>query len=124
MPPSKRWGNRRTAVHADSASVTGLGRAWVEACAASGRSGGGGGVVFVVQIGRLPGGQRRILSISEVTGVNDDVVAMQELHRHDPVATPDGGERDHWASLGVAPHSPKVTRYRQMLRRARGDAHA
>ena len=72
----------------------------------------------------MPGGQRRILSISEVTGVNDDVVAMQELHRHDPVATPDGGERDHWASLGVAPHSPKVTRYRQMLRRARGDAHA
>ena len=36
----------------------------------------------------------------------------------DPVATPDGGERDQWASLGIAPHSPKVTRYRQMLRRA------
>ncbi|UST56065.1 CpaF family protein (plasmid) [Comamonadaceae bacterium OTU4NAUVB1] len=79
-------------------------------------------VDFIVQIGRLPGGQRRVLSVSEVTGVNDEVVAMQELHRHDPVATPDGGERDQWASLGIAPHSPKVTRYRQMLRRAQEGA--
>ena len=78
-------------------------------------------VDFIVQIGRLSGGQRRILSVSEITGVNDNVVAMQELYRYDPIVGPDGQERDRWISLGIAPHSPKVTRYRQTLQR---QAHA
>ena len=81
-------------------------------------------VDFIVQIGRLSGGQRRILSISEITGVNDSVVAMQELYRYDPVVGPDGQERDRWISLGIAPHSPKVTRFRQSMQRAGGDARA
>ena len=81
-------------------------------------------VDFIVQIGRLPGGQRRILSISEITGVNDNVVAMQELYRYEPVAEPDGQERDHWVSLDIAPHSPKVTRFRKTLQRAQaGNLH-
>jgi pilus assembly protein CpaF len=79
---------------------------------------------FIVQIGRLPGGQRRILSVTEITGVNDDVVAMQELHRYDPVPLPQGGEREQWTSMGIAPHSPKVTRYREMLRREHGATRA
>lgn len=73
---------------------------------------------FIVQIGRLPGGQRRILSISEVTGVNDNVVAMQELYRHETVHSPDGEDRDRWVSLGIQPHSPKIARLRQSLRAA------
>ncbi|MDP9902711.1 CpaF family protein [Variovorax ginsengisoli] len=81
-------------------------------------------VDFIVQIGRLSGGQRRILSISEITGVNDNVVAMQELYRYDPVVSPDGQERDRWVSLGIAPHSAKVTRFRQTLQREGGDARA
>jgi pilus assembly protein CpaF len=75
---------------------------------------------FIVQIGRLSGGQRRILSLSEVTGVNDNVVAMQELYRYEPVVSPDGEERDRWISLGIAPHSPKITRFRQTLARSGG----
>jgi pilus assembly protein CpaF len=81
-------------------------------------------VDFIVQIGRLSGGQRRILSISEITGVNDSVVAMQELYRYEPAVGPDGQERDRWISLGIAPHSPKVTRFRQSMQRAGGDARA
>ncbi|MBB1599333.1 CpaF family protein [Variovorax sp. UMC13] len=81
-------------------------------------------VDFIVQIGRLSGGQRRILSISEITGVNDSVVAMQELYRYEPAVGPDGQERDRWISLGIAPHSPKVTRFRQSMQRAAGDARA
>jgi pilus assembly protein CpaF len=73
---------------------------------------------FIVQIGRLSGGQRRIISLSEVTGVNDNVVAMQELYRYEPVVAPDGEERDRWVSLGIAPHSPKITRFRQSMSRA------
>ncbi len=75
-------------------------------------------VDFVVQIGRLSGGQRRILSISEVTGVNDNMIAMQELYRYDPVTGPDGRELERWTTLGIAPHSPKIARFRQGLQRA------
>ena len=80
-------------------------------------------VDFIVQIGRLSGGQRRILSISEITGVNDNVVAMQELYRYDPLVGPDGQERDRWISLGIAPHSPKITRFRQAFARAQQGEH-
>ncbi|MNL43981.1 putative conjugal transfer protein [compost metagenome] len=73
---------------------------------------------FIVQIGRMSNGQRRIISLSEVTGVNDNVVAMQELYRYEPIMSPDGEERDRWVSLGIAPHSPKITRFRQSLARS------
>ncbi len=75
-------------------------------------------VDFVVQIGRLSGGQRRVLSISEITGVNDNVIAMQELYRYDPATGPDGREIERWATLGIAPHSPKIARFRQGVQRA------
>lgn len=76
---------------------------------------------FIVQIGRLPGGQRRILSVTEITGVNDNVVAMQELYRYEPQPGPDGEERDRWISLGISPHAPKITRFRQAMQRAQGE---
>ncbi len=75
---------------------------------------------FIVQIGRLPSGARRILSISEITGLNDNVVAMQELFRYEPQPQPDGEETDRWVSLGIAPHSPKIARLRQNLQRQQG----
>ncbi|OGB13341.1 MAG: pilus assembly protein CpaF [Burkholderiales bacterium RIFCSPLOWO2_12_67_14] len=72
---------------------------------------------FIIQIGRLPNGGRRIISISEITGLNDNVVAMQELFRYEPQPLPDGDERDRWISLGISPHSPKIVRLRQVLQR-------
>ncbi|MCY1376988.1 helicase/secretion neighborhood ATPase [compost metagenome] len=72
---------------------------------------------FIIQIGRLPNGGRRIISISEITGLNDNVVAMQELFRYEPQPLPDGEERDRWISLGISPHSPKIVRLRQQLQR-------
>ncbi|HAJ11002.1 MAG TPA: pilus assembly protein CpaF, partial [Comamonadaceae bacterium] len=72
---------------------------------------------FIIQIGRLPNGTRRIISISEITGLNDNVVAMQELFRHEMQLGPDGQERDRWVSLGIHPHSPKIARLRQALHR-------
>jgi pilus assembly protein CpaF len=68
---------------------------------------------FIVQISRLPSGERRIVSISEVTGLNDNVVAMQELYRYEPLVLPNGDESDHWATMGIAPHSTKIARHRQ-----------
>jgi len=78
-------------------------------------------VDFIVQIGRLPSGRRRILSVTEVTGMSDDIIATQELYRYEPRVGADGAEVDHWASLGIYPHSPKLARLRD-ARRAAGAA--
>jgi len=70
---------------------------------------------FIVQIGRLSNGRRRILSITEVTGMADNIVATQELYRYEARVTPEGEEIDHWESLGIHPHSPKLARFRNVL---------
>ena len=67
---------------------------------------------FIVQIGRLSNGRRRILSVTEVTGLSDTIIATQELYRYEPVAGGDGEELDNWVSLGIHPHSPKLARAR------------
>ncbi len=68
-----------------------------------------------MQIGRLSNGRRRILSITEVTGLSDNIIATQELYRYEPVLSADGEELDQWVSLGIHPHSPKLARFRQPL---------
>jgi pilus assembly protein CpaF len=70
---------------------------------------------FIVQIGRLSNGRRRILSVTEITGLGDNIVATQELYRYEPIVGPDGDEVDNWVSLGIHPHSPKLARFRQAL---------
>lgn len=67
-----------------------------------------GAIDFIVQIGRLANGKRRLVSLSEITGMTGDVISMQELFRYEPTVTPDGQEGDRWVSLGIAPHSPKI----------------
>ncbi len=42
-----------------------------------------GAIDLIVQLARLPSGVRRVVSISEITDVQDEVVAMQELFRFD-----------------------------------------
>jgi pilus assembly protein CpaF len=70
---------------------------------------------FIVQIGRQSNGKRRILSVTEVTGLGDNIVSTQELYRYEPTIGPDGEEIDHWHSLGILPHSPKLARFRAAL---------
>ncbi|KLU20457.1 pilus assembly protein CpaF [Caballeronia mineralivorans PML1(12)] len=70
---------------------------------------------FIVQIGRLSNGRRRILSVTEVTGLSDNIVATQELYRYEPVVGDGGEELDNWVSLGIHPSSPKLAKYRQAL---------
>ncbi|BBQ00006.1 type II/IV secretion system ATP-binding protein [Burkholderia sp. SFA1] len=68
---------------------------------------------FIVQIGRLSNGRRRILSVTEVTGLSDNIVAMQELYRYEPAVDANGEEEDRWTWLGIHPSSPKLAKYRQ-----------
>ncbi len=70
---------------------------------------------FIVQIGRLSNGRRRILSVTEVTGLSDNIVATQELYRYEPVLLEGGEEQDNWVSLGIHPSSPKLAKCRQAL---------
>lgn len=65
-------------------------------------------VDFIVQIGRLSNGRRRLLSLTEVTGMTDNVISMQELYRYEPQIGADGQEIDNWTSMGISPHSPKL----------------
>ncbi|SDE25768.1 CpaF family protein [Paraburkholderia lycopersici] len=75
---------------------------------------------FIVQIGRLSNGRRRILSVTEVTGLSDDIISTQELYRYEPVTTPEGEELDRWDTLGIHPHSPKLARFRQSISASSG----
>jgi pilus assembly protein CpaF len=70
---------------------------------------------FIVQIGRLSNGRRRILSVTEVTGLSDNIIATQELYRYDAFTDADGNETDRWTSLGIHPSSPKLAKFRQAL---------
>jgi pilus assembly protein CpaF len=73
-----------------------------------------GALDFIVQIDRLSSGRRRIVSVTEVTGVGDNIILTQELHRHETVIAPNAEERDRWMSLGIAPNSPKIRRLRHL----------
>jgi len=75
-----------------------------------------GALDFIVQIGRLSNGKRRLLSVTEITGMADNMIAIQELYRHEVHTAPDGAESDRWVSLGILPHSPKLLKYRDELR--------
>jgi pilus assembly protein CpaF len=77
-------------------------------------------VDFIVQIARLSNGRRVISSITEVTGVGDNVITTQDMYRHDPFVDRDGKEVDRWMSLGLQPHTNKLEPFRQFLRESNG----
>ncbi|MGH8806712.1 MAG: CpaF family protein [Noviherbaspirillum sp.] len=81
-----------------------------------------GALDFIIQIGRLSNGRRRILSITEVTGMGDGIISMQELFRHESYIGPDGEEMDRWVGLGILPHSPKLQRLRNLSLQAGANA--
>lgn len=77
---------------------------------------------FIIQIGRLPNGKRRVLSITEVTGMSDNVVAMQELYRHEIHVDANGEEQDRWVTLGLQPHTRKLGSYKEQMQQDQHNA--
>ncbi|MGC1547198.1 MAG: CpaF family protein [Rhodanobacter sp.] len=77
-------------------------------------------VDFIIQIARLSSGRRVISSITEVTGVGDNIITTQEMYRHETFVDLDGKEHDRWPGLGFHPHTHKLEAFRQFLRDAGG----
>ncbi|MDH3265108.1 MAG: CpaF family protein, partial [Paracoccaceae bacterium] len=69
-------------------------------------------VNLIVQISRLQDGSRRIVSITEVTGMEGDVISMQEVFRYKRVGlTPEAKIIGHFTANGV--RSYYAERFRQ-----------
>lgn len=59
---------------------------------------------LVVQLQRLPDGKRRVTSIAEITGMESDIVQMQEIYKYVRTSTDaDGTSHGHHTATGVRP---------------------
>jgi pilus assembly protein CpaF len=59
----------------------------------------------VVQVQRLPDGKRRLTSVSEITGMEGDVVQMQEIFRFVKESTDDAGNMlGSFRATGIRPN--------------------
>ncbi|NIJ16948.1 CpaF family protein [Sphingobium vermicomposti] len=58
----------------------------------------------VVQVGRLSDGRRRLMSVSEITGMEGDVITMQEIFRFKMTGREENGMvRGHFEATGIRP---------------------
>ncbi len=58
----------------------------------------------IVQVGRLSDGRRRLMSISEITGMEGEVITMQEIFRFKMTGRDeDGMVRGHFEATGIRP---------------------
>lgn len=61
-------------------------------------------IVAVIQVSRLPDGKRKILSIQEITGMEGDVITMQEIYTFEQTGvTADGTVQGHFRATGIRP---------------------
>ena len=58
---------------------------------------------LVVQLQRLPDGKRRVMSISEITGMEGDVIQMQDIYRFITGYTDEHGTHGAFRATGVRP---------------------
>ena len=58
----------------------------------------------IVQLSRLSDGKRRVMSIAEITGLEGDIIQMQEIFKFVRTGTaPDGAVQGHYQATGVRP---------------------
>jgi pilus assembly protein CpaF len=59
---------------------------------------------IVIQLQRMGDGRRRLVSVQEITGMEGEVVSMQEIFRFERTGTdPEGAIQGHYAATGVRP---------------------
>jgi len=57
----------------------------------------------VVQLQRLPDGKRRVVSISEITGMEGDVIQMQEIFQYVKERADESGIHGYYRATGIRP---------------------
>ncbi|MEP7031682.1 MAG: ATPase, T2SS/T4P/T4SS family, partial [Pseudolabrys sp.] len=61
-------------------------------------------VQLVVQLSRQSDGKRKVTSIAEITGLEGDIIQMQEIFKYVRTGTgPDGAVQGHFQATGVRP---------------------
>jgi pilus assembly protein CpaF len=61
-------------------------------------------ITVIVQVQRLPDGTRRVTSVSEITGLENEAIQMQEIFRFQKVSTDENGNiHGHFWATGVRP---------------------
>jgi len=61
-------------------------------------------VRVIVQLSRLSDGRRRVMSIAEITGLEGDIIQMQEIYKYVRTATlEDGTVQGHFQATGIRP---------------------
>src|SRR6202521_4613346 len=59
---------------------------------------------LIVQLSRLSDGKRRVMSIAEITGLEGDIIQMQEIYKFVRTGiAPDGAVQGHFQATGVRP---------------------
>ncbi len=81
-----------------------IGMAGLPMTTASIRSQIASAIHVVVQLQRFSDGKRRVVSISEITGIENDVILMQEIYKFVQTGSgPDGAVQGHFQATGLRP---------------------
>jgi pilus assembly protein CpaF len=81
-----------------------IGMSGIEISATSARAQIASAVNIVIQIGRQADGRRRMLSLSEVTGMEGQTISMQEIFRFKMTGRSEGGDvLGHFEATGIRP---------------------
>ena len=63
-----------------------------------------GAIQLIVQLSRQSDGKRKVTSIAEITGLEGDIIQMQEIFKYVRTGTgPDGAVQGHFSATGVRP---------------------
>jgi pilus assembly protein CpaF len=63
-----------------------------------------GAIQLIVQLSRQSDGKRKVTSIAEITGLEGDIIQMQEIFKYVRTGTGPGGEvQGHFIATGVRP---------------------
>jgi pilus assembly protein CpaF len=62
------------------------------------------GISVIIHISRLSDGRRKVMSIQEITGMEADMITMQEIFCFDQTGVaPDGTVLGHFRATGIRP---------------------
>jgi pilus assembly protein CpaF len=81
-----------------------IGMSGIDIPARSARAQIASAIHVVIQVSRLSDGRRKLTSLSEITGMEGDVITMQEIFRFRQTGvSPEGQVQGHFEATGIRP---------------------